>query len=264
MNPRPVSPFHIALTLCGAFLLLFILAPLLGMALHTTWPELRAAASDAEVLRSIRLTLLVSLTATAAFSLFAIPFAWVLARRTFPGKPLLLALLDLPIVIPHSTAGIALLSVLNRNTVLGTIAERLGISFIGHPIGIALAMAFVSLPFLLNAAREGFAAVPERLEKTALTLGASPARVFRTISVPLARRAIGAGFVMMFARGLSEFGAVIIIAYHPMVTPVLIYERFTAFGLAHARGVALLFLSVSLLVFIALRMLTAGGRHARR
>ncbi|MDP7575782.1 MAG: ABC transporter permease subunit, partial [Pseudomonadales bacterium] len=116
-------------------------------------------------------------------------------------------------------------------------------------------MAFVSIPFLINAARNGFSAVPERLEKAALSLGASPARVFFFISVPLAWRAILSGFVLMWARGLSEFGAVIVVAYHPIVTPVLIYERFGAFGLQSARPIAILFIAVCLVFFIVIRLL---------
>lgn len=255
--------FELTVWFCGGLVLLFVVAPLAGMALHSTWPSLAETVRDAEVQRSIRLTLLASLGGTLAFSLLAVPFAWILARREFRGKSLLLGIVDLPVVIPHSTAGIALLGVLNRDSALGRVAERMGFSFIGHPVGIALAMAFVSLPFLISAAREGFAAVPERLEKTAMTLGASPARVFFTVSLPLARHSIATGLVMMFARGLSEFGAVIIVAYHPMIAPILIYERFTAFGLSHARGVAVVFLAVSLVVFIVLRLLSGGRTHAR-
>ncbi len=243
---------------------MFVVAPLAGMALQCTWPALWETAQDTLVQRSIVLTLLASFLGTAVFSLLAVPFAWLLARNEFRGKRLLLGLVDLPVVIPHSTAGIALLGVLNRESPLGKMAETLGFSFIGHPVGIALAMAFVSLPFLIGASREGFEAVPLRLEKTAKTLGASPWRVFFTISLPLARRSVLTGFVMMFARGLSEFGAVIIVAYHPMVTPVLIYERFTSFGLAHARGVAVLFLVISLAIFILLRRLSGGRRRAKR
>jgi molybdate/tungstate transport system permease protein len=116
-------------------------------------------------------------------------------------------------------------------------------------------MAFVSIPFLINAARDGFAGIPLRLEKAALTLGASPVRVFFTISLPLAWRNIVSGLILMFARGMSEFGAVIVIAYHPMITPVLIYERFGAFGLQYARPVSVLFIVISLSVFIVLRWL---------
>ena len=117
-------------------------------------------------------------------------------------------------------------------------------------------MAFVSLPFLINAARDGFAAVPERLEKAALNLGASNTKVFFTISLPLAWRSIITGFVMMFARGMSEFGAVVIIAYHPMIAPVLIYERFSSYGLNYARPASVFFILVALLFLIALRLLS--------
>ena len=116
-------------------------------------------------------------------------------------------------------------------------------------------MAFVSIPFLFNAARDGFEAVPERLEKVALNLKASPVKVFFTVSLPLASRSILTGFIMMFARGMSEFGAVVIVAYHPMVTPVLVYEWFTSFGLNYARPAAVLFIVICLVFFIVMRLL---------
>ena len=158
-------------------------------------------------------------------------------------------------MIPHSAAGIALLGFISRDSSLGKVASLAGLDLVGHPLGIAIAMAFVSIPFLVNAARDGFTMVPERYEKAALTLGATPIRVFFTISVPLAWRSIVSGMVMMFARGMSEFGAVIIVAYHPMVAPVLVYERFSTFGLAYSRPAALLFILVSLVVFVSVRLL---------
>ncbi|MGM0531875.1 MAG: ABC transporter permease subunit, partial [Bacteroidota bacterium] len=139
---------------------------------------------------------------------------------------------------------------------LGKAASSVGLTLVGHPIGIALAMAFVSIPFLINAAKDGFENVPVRLEQAAMNLGASPLRVFFTISLPLAWRNIVSGMVLMFARGMSEFGAVVIVAYHPMIAPVLIYERFGAFGLEYARPVAVLFILVSLIFFIVLRSLS--------
>jgi molybdate/tungstate transport system permease protein len=122
-------------------------------------------------------------------------------------------------------------------------------------------MAFVSIPFLINSARDGFEGVPVRLEKAALNLGASSLRVFFTISLPLAWRNIVSGLILMFARGMSEFGAVVIVAYHPMVTPVLIYERFGAFGLKYARPVSVLFIGICLLVFVILRLLSREKKY---
>jgi molybdate/tungstate transport system permease protein len=205
-----------------------------------------------------------SMAATTIFAIAAIPFSYLLARKSFPLKRLVMAIIDLPIVIPHSAAGIALFGVLSRRAFLGKAAVKMGFSFIDSSAGIIAAMAFVSIPYLINAARDGFLAVDERLEKAALNLGASPLRVFLTISVPLAWRPILSGLILMWARGMSEFGAVMIIAYHPTTTPVLLYERFGAFGLEYTRPVAVLLISVCLVFFIILRLLARGERVAER
>jgi len=240
----------------SSLVLLFIIAPLAGMFLHMDGARFLETIKDKEVHQSIWLTLWVSFTATLIFSVGAIPFAWLLARKKFPAKDFVQGIIDLPIVLPHTAAGIALLGFISRDGFLGKTASLFGLNLVNHPSGIALAMAFVSLPFLINAARDGFAAVPERLEKAALNLGASHTKVFFTISFPLALRSITTGFVMMFARGMSEFGAVVIIAYHPMVAPVLIYERFSSYGLNYARPASVFFILIALFFLIALRLLS--------
>jgi molybdate/tungstate transport system permease protein len=240
----------------SALVLLFIIAPLAGMFVRTGAKEFFETAADKEVHRSIWLTLWVAFAGTFIFAIGGVPLAWLLARKKFPGKSIVQGIIDLPVVLPHTAAGIALLGFISRDGLLGKAASAVGLNLVNHPSGIALAMAFVSLPFLINSARDGFASVPERLEKAALNLGAGQTRMFFTISLPLAWRSVISGFVMMFARGMSEFGAVVIIAYHPMVAPVLIYERFSSFGLTYARPAAVLFIVVALIVFIALRLLT--------
>jgi len=250
---------HIIFIFLGAVVLLFIIAPLTGLILSTSGVEIFETIKDQEVTGSIKLTILVSFFTTLFFALFAIPLSYMLARYKFPGKEVVNSIIDLPIVIPHSAAGIAILGFISRDSALGALADSLGLNFIGHPIGIGLAMAFVSVPFLINSARDGFSQVPDKLEKAALNLGATPIRVFFTISLPLAWRQIISGGIMMFARGMSEFGAVVIVAYHPMVTPVLIYDRFGAFGLRYARPVAAVFIIVCLLFFVILRMLSKKG-----
>jgi len=256
MTGSKISALNLVFSLLGALILLFVIAPLLGMVFATPLADLFNTPRETEVQHSIWLTIWVSCAATLFFSLAAIPFCWILARKEFPLKRLVTGIIDLPVVIPHSAAGIAILGFVSRNSPIGKLGSALGLDFVGHPAGIALAMAFVSLPFLINAARDGFAGVPVRLEKAAMTLGASPLRVFFTISLPLAWRNILSGLILMFARGMSEFGAVIIIAYHPMVSPVLIYERFGSFGLAYARPVSVLVIGVSLVFFILLRSLS--------
>ncbi|MFZ0280192.1 MAG: ABC transporter permease [Bacteroidales bacterium] len=255
------NPFNLVLLLLSSLVLLFILAPLAGMFLKTGGSELLETINDREVQSSIWLTLWVSFAATFIFAIGAIPLAWLLARKNFPLKNMVQGIIDLPVVLPHTAAGIAILGFISRDGLLGKAADSVGLSLINNPAGIALAMAFVSLPFLINSARDGFAAVPERLEKAALTLGASRSRVFFTISLPLAWRSIITGFIMMFARGMSEFGAVVIVAYHPMIAPVLIYERFSSFGLKYARPASVVFIIIALAVFILLRLVSVRRKE---
>jgi len=247
----------------SGIILLFIVAPIAGLLLRTSPGEYLQTMGDTEVSSSITLTLMASMGATLIFGVLSVPLAYLLARKDFPLKGLVNGIIDIPVVIPHSAAGIALLGVISRGTWIGQAGEAAGISFVGGVAGIVVAMAFVSLPFAINAARDGFVAVPQKLEKAALNLGASQWRVFFTISLPLAKRNVLSGLVMMWARGLSEFGAVIIIAYHPMVTPILIWERFTSFGLSYARPVAAVFILVCLAVFILMRFLSKENYHVR-
>jgi len=254
---------NLLFTALGGLLLLFIIAPLAGLFLSTSPENIIETSKDPEVQQSIWLTLLTSMAATLFFAIAAIPLSYLLAKREFRFKRLIMGIIDLPIVIPHSAAGIAILGFISRDSVVGKFASVFGLNLVGNPIGISLAMAFVSIPFLINAARDGFSNVPLRLEKAALNLGASPLRVFFTVSLPLAWRNIISGLIMMFARGMSEFGAVVIVAYHPMITPILIYERFGAFGLKYARPVSVIFIVVALIFFIALRMLSKESKNVR-
>jgi len=260
---RP-EPLYLLFAALAGLVLLFIIAPLVNMFLSCSVPQIVESIKDPHVSGSIWLTLWTSMAATLIFALAAVPFAYLLARKDFPLKGLVNALVDVPIVVPHSAAGIALLGVLSKSSLVGKAAGKINLGFIGSPPGIMAAMAFVSIPYLINSARDGFLAVPRRLEQAALNLGASPWRVFLTISVPLAWRSILSGLVSMWARGMSEFGAVLVIAYHPMTTPVLMYERLLSFGLSYARPVAAVFVAICLVLFITLRFLTTGGGIAQR
>jgi molybdate/tungstate transport system permease protein len=255
------GPFNWIFLILSSLVLIFIIAPLAGMFIHTRAAEFFETAMDKEVQRSICLTIWVSFAGTFFFAICAVPLSWLLARKNFIFKNVVQGIIDLPVVLPHTAAGIALLGFISRDGMLGKAASSVGLNLVNHPAGIALAMAFVSIPYLINSARDGFSAVPERLEKAALNLGANQSRVFFTISIPLAWRSIITGFVMMFARGMSEFGAVVIIAYHPMIAPVLIYERFSSFGLTYARPASVLFIIVALIIFIALRLISTRRKE---
>ena len=249
--------------LLGLVLFAFITWPLVKMLLASlAEPDVFVRTLlDTQVTRSIWLTLYAALIATVIGFLLGIPLAYFMARHDFWGKRLIEGLIDVPIVVPHTAAGIALLFVFGRRFPIGRAFAQIGITFVDSTAGIVIAMLFVSVPFLIDSAKEGFRKVDVRIERVARTLGASPWQVFWRISFPLAWRSIVAGCIMMWARGISEFGAVVILTYHPMIAPVLVFERFEAFGLDYARPVAVLLIIVSVLVFVALRALVDRERQ---
>jgi molybdate/tungstate transport system permease protein len=246
--------FNIVFSLLGGALLLFIVLPLLSILFGTTPQSLWRAMTDPEVLRSINVTFSAAAVATLLAVMTGVPLAFLLARRNFQGRKVVDAVVNLPIVIPHTAAGIALLLVFGRRGLLGQWLTPLGLAFTDNFLGIVVGMLFVSLPFLVTLSRESFALVDEELERVALIDGASPWQAFWYVTLPQAWRGVLAGALMMWARGISEFGAVIILAYHPKVVPVLVYERFEGFGLAAAQPVAALLVLVVLATFIFLRL----------
>ncbi len=253
-TPMKKTWLNIVFSLLASVIILLIIVPLLKILFATDTTILLKTAREKEVIASIFLTLRASLYATCFCLFFGIPLAYIIARGDFSGKSFIEALVDLPIIVPHTAAGIALLTVFGKKFFLGEfLSENLGISFVGKTAGIVIAMTFVSLPFLVNAAKEGFRSVDPRLEKVARTLGATPWKVFWEITVPLSRRHILSGAIMMWARGISEFGAVVILAYHPMTAPVLIFERFNSYGLKYSQPVAVILLAICFLIFISLR-----------
>jgi len=248
--------------LLGLIIFLFIIVPLVKMVVTSDPKILLETLLDPEVRGAIWLTLYAALLATIVGFTLGIPLAYLLARTDFTGKKLVEGLIDVPIVVPHTAAGIALLFVFGRNFFVGKVFHFIGIDFVDATAGIVIAMLFVSIPFLIDSAKEGFKKVDVRLEKVSRTLGASPWQAFFRISFPLAWRSILAGSIMMWARGISEFGAVIILAYHPMIAPTLIFERFETYGLDYSRPVAVLLIILCLAVFIGLRTIVYRGEKA--
>jgi molybdate transport system permease protein len=138
--------------------------------------------------------------------------AWLLARRRFPGRAFLEAIVTLPLVVPPVATGLLLLMLFSRRGVIGRVLERIGIDVVFTWKAVVLAMAVMGLPLLVRTARAGFEQVNTRYEHVAATLGAAPLRIFFTISLPLAWPAVLAGAVLAFARALGEFGATVVVA----------------------------------------------------
>jgi len=265
---RKPDTMSIVFIVLGALILLFIFVPPLKTVFSSSPGTLWSTLLEEDVYSSILLTISAALVATLIGLCLGVPLAYLLARHQFRGKRFLEAIIDVPIVIPHSAAGVALLFVFGSNFLGGKFFHSMGIGFFGAFAGVVIAMMFVSIPFLIDSAKEGFKAVDVRLEKVARTLGASPWRSFFRISLPLAWRSIFSGSVLMWARGLSEFGAIVIIAYNAgflgwntKVLPILVADRFD-FGLDYAQPVAALAIIVSLIAFVALRSMAYRGEQA--
>jgi molybdate/tungstate transport system permease protein len=262
MTPRPVGGSHGVLLvgwLFGSLLIGFIIAPLVGLAAVQSPGVLAAVAAMPDVREAIGVSLVGALLAAALASAVGVPLAYVLARGGFRGQSALAALIDLPLAVPHTVAGIALLLVFGRHGMLGGPAEQLfGLRFWGSFAGVVVGMLYVSAPYTVNAARLGFEAVDPRLEQVARTLGVGPWRALTTVTLPLAWRSVMIGVTLTFARAISEFAAVAILAYYPMTAPVKIYELFLQQGLSQSAAVALLLLAVSLAVFLVFRLVAQG------
>jgi len=252
---RPVSWPRVVLTVLGAILILFIIGPLLRLLLQATPGGLGRALGDRELQQSILLTVFTATVATLLGALFGVPLAWMLARARFRGSRFVQGLVDLPVVIPHPVAGIALLLFLGRRSAIGGTLADLGLEVVNHVPGIIAGMLFVSVPLLVSGAREAFAQVDPKLERVARTLGDTGWQAFRRVTLPLAGRGILAGAILAWARSVSEFGAIVILTYNPKVASILIFDRFTAFGLSSAIPAAIILLLIALLVFGLIRLL---------
>lgn len=206
--------------------------------------------------------LLLSLTSTAVSLAIVIvvgtPLAFVLARTSFRGMALAEALVDLPIVLPPSVAGLALLFAFGRNGVAGGSLEPLGITLPFTTLAVIVAQVFVSMPFYVRAARAGFRSVDPHIEEAARVDGASENAVLGRITLPLAAPALGAGLVLAWARALGEFGATILFAGNlegrTQTLPLLVYSEFQD-SLEAAMAAASILVLAALGVLVAVRLL---------
>jgi molybdate transport system permease protein len=244
-------------------LVLFLAVPLGALVWRAVASGRGLAPETVATLRqALTLTLLTSLASLAVVVALGTPLAYLLARRRFPGARVVDTLVDLPIVLPPAVAGIALLMAFGRRGVAGRWLDEAGIAVVFTPAAVVLAQVFVAVPFFVRAAKSGFARVDRDLEEAAADLGASPATVFRTVTLPLARSGLAAGAVLAWARALGEFGATILFAGNlPGQTQTMalaIYGRYGAGDLEAALLLALVLLGASLAILLGVRLL--GGR----
>ncbi|MFN8446835.1 MAG: ABC transporter permease [Caldilineaceae bacterium] len=193
-------------------MLLFLVLPLLALIIRIRPITILHNLINNEVTQAITLSLTTTALSTLLALLFGTPLAYLLARRNFRGQALVDTLIDLPMVLPPSVAGIALLLAFGRRGLFGTLLADWGVSLAFTQAAVVLAQVFVAAPFYVKASIAGFAGVDRDLEQAAAIDGANSWRIFRSITVPLAWPVLFGGAVMTWARALGEFGATIIFA----------------------------------------------------
>ncbi len=219
--------------------------------------SLREIAGSSAVVAALGLSLATTAASLILTVLFGLPLAFVLARRSFRGKWLVEAVVDLPIVLPPAVAGLALLLVFGRRGLLGGTMEAAGIDVAFTVVAVILAQTFVSAPFFVRAARAGLASVDRDLEDAARVDGASEPQLFRRVTMPLSGAALTAGLVMSWARALGEFGATIMFAGsvegRTQTLPLVVYSEFQAGDLDASVAAAAMLVLAALGVLLAVR-----------
>jgi molybdate transport system permease protein len=255
----------------AGLLLVLLGLPLVSLLVRLSPGALLERLREPLVLQALRLSLITSLSATLIVVALGLPVAYLLAMREFRGKRALETLIDLPMVLPPTVAGVALLTAFGRNGLAGHALGAVGITLPFTTLGVVVAQAFVAAPFFIGAARAGFTEVDRKYLDAAATLRASPARAFLSVLVPLAAPGLLAGAATGWARALGEFGATITFAGNmPGITqtmPLAVYLALQS-DLEAAIALSVLLLLFSLTVLLAIRLspssLTVLVARARR
>ncbi|MFE2146938.1 ABC transporter permease [Streptomyces sp. NPDC059456] len=254
---RPRTRPPVTLALPALLAVAFLLLPLIGILSRTQWSELGAHLTSPGVVEALRLSLFVSLWALGLSLLLGVPLAWLLARVPFKGKAFVRSLVLLPMVLPPTVGGVALLLGFGRRGLLGPWLEgTFGITLPFHTSGAVVAATFVAMPFLVISLEGALGGLKQSYEETAASLGASPVRVFFTVTLPMVAPGLVAGAALTWARALGEFGATITFAGNlPGTTQTLPLQVYLLLQDAPeaATSVSLLLLVIAMAVLIALR-----------
>lgn len=260
MRSRP----PLVLTILAGLGIGFVALPLLALVIRAPWSKIAPVLSDSGGWVALRLSLVVSLAATAISALFGVPIAWLLARGDVPGRAILRAVVILPLVLPPVVGGIGLLAALGRGGIVGSfLYDQLGIQLTFTTGGAVLAAAFVSMPLMILATEAGLRSIDRRYEQAAAALGGRPGYVLRRVTLPLVAPQLAAGAVLAWARALGEFGATLTfagnLAGRTQTLPLAVYEiRQTDPGAAVLLSLVLVTLSIGILVALRDRITQAA------
>jgi molybdate transport system permease protein len=261
---RTALPVGLAPAVLAAGGLAIVALPLIGLLQRIHWSTLGSDLSSGEAYRALRLSIVTSLGALGVSVLFGIPLAWVLARRRFPGRAFVRALVTLPMVLPPVVGGVALLFAFQRNNGLvgGLIYDLFDFQFTFSKWGVVLAETFVAMPFLVITVEAGLRTMDRRYEDAAASLGAGRWTVFRRVTVPMIAPALIAGTALAWARALREFGATITFAGNiqgrTQTTPLAVYNLLES-NQSVAIALSLVLLAISIVVLVSLRDHWFGG-----
>jgi sulfate transport system permease protein len=221
-----------------------------------TWARFWTIVTDERVLASYRLTFGASLTAAAVDLVFGFVVAWTLVRYDFAGKRLVDALVDLPFALPTAVSGIALTAIYASNGWIGRYLEPLGIKAAFSPLGVAIALTFIGLPFVVRTVQPALQDLERETEEAAASLGATRGQTFRRVIVPSILPAAITGASLAFARALGEYGSVVFISGNmPMkteITSLLIVTKLEQYDYAGATAIAVVMLLASFTLMLAI------------
>ncbi len=254
VNYQRLSFFYILLYFISVIALFMLVIPLIWIIFSEKPSTLLETLKMEKVQRAIATTFVSATITTLVSLLFGISLGYVLARKNFRGKKVISTLIDLPLALPHSVAGIALLSVFGRYGLIGQLFPTdYGSIFTRTLLGIVIAQLFVSSPLLIQGAKETFNLIDPDFETFSHILGASTFTTFSKVTFPQARSSLFASMILCWARAASEFGAVVFMAYYPLSAPVIVFDMFNSQGLASARPVAVIIIIISTVIFILIK-----------
>ena len=259
---RP-TPFGAVLVGATAATIGFLVVPIVAIFAELSLGELRAGLTSDVTLDALRVTAETNVLALVLIVAFGTPTAYLVATRRFPGRALLVTLVELPLVLPPAVAGLGLLAAFGSLGLLGSAVEALGLDIAFTKVAVVLAIAYVASPFYVRTAIAAFEAVDRDLVAAARTLGAGPGRTFVRVALPLASGGLGAGAALAFARGLGEFGATIMFAGSLQgITQTLSLAVYQEFDVDFEAALAIggLLVVASALVLLAVKLLLAWRR----
>lgn len=261
-KPSPLPGFGLTLGYTVFYLSLIVLIPLTTLFVSTAtlgWDKFVEATLDDRALAAYRLTFGAALAGALINAFFGFVVAWTLTRYRFPGKRIIDAIVDLPFALPTAVSGIALTALYAPNGWLGRFLEPLGIKAAFSPLGVAIALTFIGLPFVVRSVQPALAELDKDLEEAAACLGANRWQAFRRVIFPAVLPALLTGFALAFSRALGEYGSVIFIAgnlpYKTEIAALLIVIKLDQYDYAGATAIAVVMLLASFVMLLAINLL---------